>query len=215
MLVTKFSVFYHIAPSRSGDVIDSLMATFDGIVTSDSYSPWNRIGCMHQKCLLHYLRDMYLTLEKNPGAEFATMFCRLRGTLKDAIELGRATPGEVQCLKYRVHKLASAAYTDGDCIRYTKRLRREVDHPFTFLEHHDVEYHNNGSERALRMMAVIRKILYGNRSEKGMKMTETMCTVYATCEMRGVSFYSFVTDYLDGRVTEIPMPAQCVGAVAA
>ena len=65
------------------------------------------------------------------------------------------------------------------------------------------------------MIAVIRKILYGNRSEKGMKMTETMCTVYATCELRGVNFCSFVTDYLDGRVTEIPMPAPQVGAAAA
>ncbi len=215
MLVTKFSVFYHIAPSRSGDVIDSLMASFEGIVTSDSYSAWNRIGCMRQKCLLHYLRDMHLTLDKNGSAEFATLFYRLHCILKDTIDAGRATPEEMQCLKYRVYKLASAAYTDTDCIRYTKRLKREVDDLFTFLEHYDVEYHNNGSERALRMMAVIRKILYGNRSEKGMKMTETMCTVYATCEMRGVSFYSFVTDYLDGRVTEIPMPAQCVGAVAA
>ncbi len=203
-----------MAPSRSGDVIGSLMASFGGIATSDSYSPWNRIGCMHQKCLLHYFRDMYLTLE-NPGAKFGTMFCRLRDILKDAIEMGRATPGEVQCLKYCIHELASAAYTDGDCIQYAKRLRREGGHPFTFLEHRDVEYHNNGSERALRMIAVIRKILYGNRSERGMRMTETMCTVYATCEMRGVNFCSFVTDYLDGRVTEIPMPAQCVGAVAA
>ena len=78
-----------------------------------------------------------------------------------------------------------------------------------------MKYHNNDSERALRMIAVIRKILFGNRSEKGMRMTETLCTVYATCELRGVNFCTFVTDYLDGRVTEIPMPAdQCVDAAA-
>ncbi len=216
VLVTKFSAFYHIAPSRSGDVIDSLMAAFDGIVSSDSYSAWNRIGGKHQKCLLHYFRDMYLTLEKNPGAEYGTLFCRLRDILKDAIEMGRATPEEVECLKHRIHRLASAAYTDRDCIRYTKRLKREINDLFTFLEHDGVKYHNNDSERALRMIAVIRKILFGNRSEKGMRMTETLCTVYATCELRGVNFCTFVTDYLDGRVTEIPMPAeQCVGAIAA
>ena len=110
VLVTKFSAFYHIAPSRSGDVIDSLMAAFEGIVSSDSYSAWNRIGCTHQKCLLHYFRDMYLTLEKNPSAEFSVLFYRLRDILKDAIEMGRATPEEVKCLKHRVHRLASAAY---------------------------------------------------------------------------------------------------------
>ena len=95
VLVTRFSVFYHIAPSRSGDVIDSLMAAFDGIVSSDSYSVWNRIGGKHQKCLLHYFRDMYLTLDKNGSAEYGTLFYRLRGILKDAIEMGKATPGEV------------------------------------------------------------------------------------------------------------------------
>ena len=122
--MTKFSAFYHIAPFRSGDVIDALTASFDGIVISDSFPPWNRISCKHQKRLLHYFRDMYLTQDKNPSAEFNMLFCKLRSILKDAIEIGKATPEEVQCLEYRVLKLASAMYRDKDCIRYTKRLKR-------------------------------------------------------------------------------------------
>ena len=213
-LVTKFSAFYHIAPSRSGDVLDSLMASFDGIVVSDSFPPWNRIGCKHQKCLLHYFRDMYLTLDKNDSAEYSTMFYKLRSILKDAIEMGKATPEEVQCLDYRVLELVSSMYKDKDCIRYTKRLKREADHLFTFLEH-NVNYHNNDSERAVRMLSMMRKILYGSRSERGMRTTEILCTVYATCSLRGVNFYSFVKDYLDGKVAKIPMPAQPVCATVA
>ncbi len=47
--------------------------------------------------------------------------------------MGRATPEEVECLKHRIHRLVSAAYTDRDCIRYAKRLKREINDLFTFL----------------------------------------------------------------------------------
>ena len=213
-VVTKFSAFYHIAPTRSGDVIDALMADFDGIVISDSFPPWNRIGCRHQKCLPHYFRDMYLTRNKNYSSEYSMMFYKLRDILKDAIEMGKATSEEVQCFDYRVLELASAMYKDKDCIRYTKRLKREAGHLFTFLEH-NVNYHNNDTERAVRMLSMMRKILYGSRSERGMRTTEILCTVYATCSLRGVNFYSFVRDYLDGKVAKIPMPAQPARTAAA
>ncbi len=77
-----------------------------------------------------------------------------------------------------------------------------------------LHHHNNDGERALHTMAAIRKIPYGNRSEKGMRVTETMCAVYTTCEMHGVSFCSFEV-YLDGKVISTPMPVQRVGAAAA
>ena len=70
-----------------------------------------------------------------------------------------------------------------------------------------MNYHNNDTERAVRMLSMMRKILYGSRSERGMRTTEILCTVYATCSLRGVNFYSFVRDYLDGKVAKIPMPA--------
>ncbi len=213
-LVNKFSAFCHIALFRSGDVTDSLMASFDGIVISDSFLPWNRIGCRHQKCLLHNFRDMYLTRNKNYRSEFSMMFYRLRGILKDAIEMGKAASEEVRCLDYRVLELASAMYKDKDCIKYTKRLKREAGHLLAFLEH-DTNYHNNDSERAVRMLSVMRKILYGSRSKRGMRTAEILFSVYATCNLRGVNFCAFVKGYLDGKAVKIPMPAQPACAAAA
>ena len=86
---------------------------------------------------------------------------------------------------------------------YVKRLRREKWHLFTFLEG-VVDYHNNISERKLRDFAEFRKILYGNRSERGAERTKIMMSVYATCKMRGVNFYQFTKDFLEGKATEIP-----------
>ena len=84
-----------------------------------------------------------------------------------------------------------------------KRLRREIGHLFTFITH-DIEYHNNSSERALRRFAEARKILYGSRTKDGARRTKILMSVYATCEMRGVNFYQFARDYLAGKTKTVP-----------
>ncbi len=117
----------------------------------------------------------------------------------------------IQRLEKRLFCLTNSTYSDPDCKRYVKRLKREGSHLLTFLRH-DIEYHNNTSERALRLFAVMRKMLYGNRSERGLETTETMATIYATCQLRRVNPYHFIIDYLNGRINSIPKAdrPQCV-----
>ena len=110
----------------------------------------------------HVLHD-----RKNGGSEFSLLFMELYDILKDIIATGgHGSDGAVENLKYRIHRLLSKEYEDKDCRRYVKRLKREGDSLFTFIMH-DVEYHNNVSERALRRLSAFRKILYGNRSVAG------------------------------------------------
>ena len=75
----------------------------------------------------------------------------------------------------------------------------------TFLER-DVAHHNNTCGRAPRILACMRKAPYGNRSEAGIMTAKTPATVYAACELRGISPYHFFRDYLDGKANEFPMP---------
>ena len=158
VFVTALVIFYHISPSRSKQVAEAILAEFDGIVGSDSYSAWNDVGSDHQKCLLHYFRDLYRTLDKNHTDEFKALFDEMHGTLKDAISLaaehpeGPAPKEKIQKLQDRIDAVAHGAHTDKDCKRYAKRLRREGRYLLTFLER-DVAYHNNTSERALRIFA--------------------------------------------------------------
>ena len=119
---------------------------------------------------------------------------------------GGARPrGEIQKLQDRIDAVAHGAYADKDCRRYAKRLRIDGRYLLTFLEC-DADYHNSTRGRALRIFACMRKALYGNRSEAGMETTKTPAVVYATCELHGVNPYHFFRDYLDGKVSEIPMP---------
>ena len=80
---------------------------------------------MHQKCLLHYFRDMYRTAEKNVSSEFNLFFMELYGILKDAIATrGYGSEGAVESLKYRIQCIISKEYEDKDSLRYVKRLKR-------------------------------------------------------------------------------------------
>ena len=103
----------------------------------------------------------------------------------------------------RVEGLIGAEYEDSDCRRYVKRLRTEKGHLFTFLTDF-VDYHSSISERGLRIFAEFRKILYGSRSERGAERTKIMMSVYAMCRMRGMNFYQFTRDFLEGKVAAIP-----------
>ena len=167
---------------------------------------------------------MYHTLEKNKTKEFKAYFDELHDIFKSAIKLwedhdhkGAQIPeSKIQKLQKRIDKLAARTYEEKDCKRYTKRLRREGQFLLTFLKHDDVPYHNNTSERALRIFALMRKITYGSRSRRGIKTTEILATVYATCEMRGVNPCEFMIDYLNGRIRSIPLPEyKTMGAIVA
>lgn len=211
--VTRDAAFFHIGKTKARMAIEAILWEFEGIVISDSDSSWNSIGGLWQKCIVHYSRDIHRTLERNRGEEFRVFSHELRLIFRRAVYLHKKYDGDavpenpVQRLQRRLDRLVTGEYTDADCKRYAKRLRREGTHLLTFLRH-DVEFHNNASERALRLFARMRKTVYGSRSMRGLKNTETMATIYTTCEMRRVNPYHFLRDCLDGKLDAIPNPAR-------
>ena len=125
------TVVFEITKSRGADVPAAILGRYGGTILSDSHSAWNHMRGLHQKCLLHYFRDMYKTLERNGSSEFSLFFNRLYWILKDAISAadpdGRTRdPGaEARILLSMAEELIGAEYDDRDCRRCVKRLRRE------------------------------------------------------------------------------------------
>ena len=212
-------VFYYIAPTRSKLIPEAILYDFDGILVSDSYKAWFTVGSDHQPCLLHYFRDMCRTLEKNPTAEYKAFYDSLRDILKDAIGIVKenledrsAIPEEaIQKLQDKISTIINGTYTDKDCNRYVKRLKQEGRYLFNFLKY-KIDYHNNKSENALRTFAKMRKTLYGSKSRRGIKTTEIITTICATCKIRGINPHTFLIDALDGKVDHIPMPKTVAAA---
>ncbi|MEM4062334.1 MAG: transposase, partial [Conexivisphaerales archaeon] len=75
-----------------------------------------------------------------------------------------------------------------NCRRFAKRLRRERDMLFTFLEEEGVDWNNNAAERALRSSVVIRKMTYGNQSDEGARAHAVLMSIKETCNLR--NFYN-------------------------
>ena len=230
VIISADVILYHLTPTKAGMVMESIMQDYGGITLSDSDASWNSIGVIWQKCLLHYLRDIEKTLGDNgkkkkkkgkndtdnmdegiTDEEFKVFGHELKLIIKRAIKLRKeyvkmAVPEKlIRKLERRIERLIKGEYTSPDCNRYVKRLKRERNHILTFLSF-NIEFHNNISERAMRPFSRMRTSLYGNRSERGLETTETMATIYATCELRRINPYHFLIDYLSGRIDGIPEP---------
>ena len=112
MFITSLVIFYHISPSRSKLVAEAMLVEFDGIVGSDSYSAWNGVGSNHQKCLLHYFRDLYRTLDKNHADEFKAPFDETHGILNGAIDPMQNRPNH-WCVQLRLRCRPLGNHTEG------------------------------------------------------------------------------------------------------
>lgn len=205
--VGKWSVVYEIANSRGRDVPLGILGNdYPGTVISDSWPAWNYVGRKHQRCLQHYRRDVDDTLiYKSPGKEFLPFAKKLTRLLKDAIKIGRKVrvnkSDRLRAKKRfekRLEKLLQlySFTTEKNCKRFLKRLRREKDMLFTFLEEKGVCWNNNAAERAIRPSVVIRKITYGNQSMSGADVHKVLMSISETCKLRGMNFCDYSLDYL-------------------
>ncbi|HXK95820.1 MAG TPA: transposase, partial [bacterium] len=73
----------------------------------------------------------------------------------------------IETLYERLLELALGKYTDADTRRLATRLEKYRDELFPFLSHPEVPATNNHGEREVRFAVLMRKIMYGNRSDEG------------------------------------------------
>ena len=153
------------------------------------------VGGMHQKCHIHYIRDIKETIKyHSPSPEYKKHARTFRRILADSrID---ATPGGTETLAAKkklgrrilalINRLKEE--TDKHCNRMLKKLRREKDHLFTFLEVDGVEWHNNSAERGIRPCVILRNNSYGSRSEEGASAIAVLMSVKQTCKAKNDDF---------------------------
>src|SRR5205085_12340160 len=66
VLANLESVTYIYSETREGDLIQSLLKDFKGVLVSDFYTAYDSIDCAQQKCLIHLIRDLNDDLLKEP-----------------------------------------------------------------------------------------------------------------------------------------------------
>ena len=204
VVVTKYAALYHIDKTRKTEVPKKMLGPeYEGVVGSDSWGAWNHVGGMHQKCHVHYIRNIKETLlYHSPSADYKRHARTLRRILEDshitAAPGGKKALAAKKKLDRRILALLDRlkGETDRHCKKMFKRLRREKDHLFTFLEVKGVEWHNNSAERGIRPCVILRNNSYGSRSEEGAAAIAVLMSVKQTCKAKKDNFLDVMRTHL-------------------
>ena len=127
-----------------------------------------------------------------------TLRCILENSHIDAMPGGKKALAAKKKLDRRIHDLLNRlkGETDKHCKKMFKRLRREKDHLFTFLEVKGVEWHNNSAERGIRPCVILRNNSYGSRSEEDVAAIAVLMSVKQTCKAKKDNFLDVMHTYL-------------------
>jgi transposase len=212
---------YTIAESRSHEVVVEILGEeFSGVLTSDCFTAYDHRALakwLKQKCFAHFLHELSkLSQEKKRGA---VRFPReLLAILREALELKEKKPrlseaefqGCFQGLEERLDALIAERrqFSDPDNGRLAKRLRKQRQHLFTFLEVEVVEATNNRAERALRPAVIVRKTGGCNRTPAGAQTHSILASLLVTVKQQGQEPLDYLAKVLTAREELPPLHLQ-------
>jgi len=196
VFATKEATVYRVAEGRGRNiVVENLGADYAGVLVSDCLSVYDGVNGQQHKCYSHHLKAISQALEAGPSDYLE----QLRALLKAAMALKGAELEPEQRLRMRkaleeqAHQLLDTP-RPGLEEKVRKRLFKQRDHLFTFLDHPQVEATNNLAERQLRPAVIARKISCGNKTASGARTWEILTSLAATCAQRGESFAKTVSN---------------------
>jgi hypothetical protein len=193
-------VVFRLRPNRETEFLKPLFSTFKGAIVTDFYGGYDALPCLQQKCLVHLIRDLNDDLWKNPFDDelegfVAAVSDLLVPLLEDVQRFG------LKARHLRKHRsridhfyrdmITGQASVRDTTARYRKRFERYKESLFSFIENDGVPWHNNAAERALRHLAVQRKIS-GAFSEKGAGDYLRLLAIAQSCRFQRKSFLGFL-----------------------
>ena len=206
--------FFTYDKSRSHEVPERILgADFKGILCSDFYSGYYYYLGLHQRCWVHFARDLKALKEEHKDNP------EVSGWVDSVLDLyHRAKQYKTDDRRQRIRareqfqtELSELAepHARSDCPQrvLAGRAERFLPELFTFVEHPDVPSDNNAAERAIRPSVIARKISGGTRSDAGSITRATLMTLFATWQVQGRNSLLACQDMLTGRLRPAPASA--------
>jgi predicted RecB family nuclease len=194
------TVYYVYAATRDGTTVRNTLDGFCGVLVSDFYAAYDSLPCPQQKCLIHLVRDFNDDLFKNPFNEelqqLGRDFTRLLQMVVETID--RYGLKRLHLAKHRTDvkrfytQLSRADYRSEIAEYYRKRLTKNKDKLFTFLDHDGVPWNNNNGENAIKRFVALRKVLGTAFSDDGIKDYLVLLSISQTLRYRNRSFWKFL-----------------------
>ena len=202
-MVNQRVAFYRIDPHRSKEAFQSLIADWQGILVSDGYGVYCKWVNGHQTCLAHLIRTADgLAERKKPDVK---RFGQVIGArLRELTRFAKDPPGPCQWDAFYRHLLFTLSLYEedpNDAGKLARRIVRQLDSFWTFLEHQGVEPTNNRAERALRFAVLWRKRSLGTQSDKGNRWVERILSFKETCRLRAKATFPLLVDLMRSYMT--------------
>jgi hypothetical protein len=71
-------------------------------------------------------------------------------------------------------------------------MLKSRDKMFNFLEHNEVPWNNNSAEHAVKAFVLLRKVIGGASTKKGISDYLVLLSIYETCKRNDVAFLDFL-----------------------
>jgi transposase len=196
------TTYYRIVNQRTREMGRSILgADFAGVLVSDCLSIYDDLNPVQHKCYAHHLKAISNALE-TPEGKGSAYLLEVRTLLHSAqlIKHWMQTLPEEELQQARQQLEARFEYLlcqprghphdpqSQQEEKVRRRLAKQHDHLFTFLDYESVDATNNQAERQLRPAVISRKISHGNKTEQGANTWAILASLAATAAQRGESF---------------------------
>ncbi len=188
--------YFMIHSRRSKQAFEELVQDWTGILVADGYRVYQKWVGLRQSCLAHLIRDARGLSERKNEAIFR-FGANALAELRRLCHMANAPPkvGEWRMLYARLIKLIAANRDrDDDAGKFARRLERELEHLWLFLQEQGVAPTNNHAERLLRFGVQWRKSSFGTASEKGDRWVERILSLRQTCRLQGKRTFPVLVD---------------------
>ena len=193
------TVAYVYAESRESAILEDLLDGFSGVLVSDFYAAYDSVPCAQQKCLIHLMRDINEDLHRNPfDDELKEIAGRFGALLREIVEtintyglkarhLGKHRKSAAGFIE---HVVAMKCATEAG-LALKKRIEKNRDKLFTFLDYDGVPWNNNNAEHAVRAFTRLRNMMTTS-TPKGHREYATLLSIQQTLRYRGMGFLEFM-----------------------
>lgn len=188
--------------SRSKKVVKEVLGEegkdFEGVLVTDFYTSYNEYLGPHQRCWVHYLRDLKKLKEDNPKDRKLKRWAKAIHSLLEEAKFysgpdpdsppGLQEQERIQKEQYFKQKLKNLCepyiQTQIPQAKLSARALRYLPEIFTFTRFEGVNSDNNMAERAVRKTVIQRKISFGTRSKTGSETKSILGSLFGTWRLQ-------------------------------
>jgi hypothetical protein len=198
---------FHLDEHRSAEAAQAVLGQrFPGVLVADAYASYNCVHPRHrQSCLAHIKTkakelDQELALLQGAAADpQARQFCQaIQGWVHDACQAhhrfsqgpwrAKAAKKQGRALRAKLRRLGCEPLRHARAESFRQRLLgKEQKLLLTCFERPEVPPTNNLAERSLRPVVIMRRVIQGTRSEKGLENHSVLRSLFEPPAARATS----------------------------